>query len=462
MTEPLRASVSLRRRLVLQLLLVAAILSLLLYLTVRTFAQQTAQETQDNVLGASATSIAEEVRAENGEVLVDIPYAALAMLGTISEDRVFYRIVADGTTLTGYGDLPLPEAAPRPGALGFETLDYRGEPVRIARMTRRISVETRPVDVDVLVAQTRNRQEEISANISNSAAVLGVGFFLLAGGLSWAAAQSALRPLNRLAGSVRRRGPHDLRPVRSEAPKELLPLLVALNSFMDRLRGALRRTEDFIAEAAHRVRTPLATVRAKAEIALRQSESEPQRQALRDVIRAVDESSRSAGQLLDHAMVTFRSDQMAREPVDLEALVRKVIRGLAPTADMRDIEMRFEAPPGTVTVEGDPILLQGALRNLLDNAIKYSPADSAISLRMVVSPAEAGVEIRDRGRGFGDVPLDALRRRFGRGANVADVVGSGLGLTIAEEVAAAHGGRLDLAHNEEGQGACVSLILPRA
>ena len=137
------------------------------------------------------------------------------------------------------------------------------------------------------------------------AAALSLAFFLVAVGLSIFAARASLRPLNAFAQAVSRRGPSDLRPLRRDAPPELAPLRGALNRLMDRLGQSIRRSEDFIAEAAHRVRTPLATVRAQAEIALRSAESEESRQRLRRIIRAVDESSRSAGQLLDHATVAL-------------------------------------------------------------------------------------------------------------------------------------------------------------
>ena len=106
---------SIWRRLTLQLLAVAALLSILLYLAVRTFAGQAAEDTQDKILAASATSIVDELRSERGEVALDIPYSSLSMLGAISDDRVFYRVVVDESTLTGYGDLPIPSTRLDPG-----------------------------------------------------------------------------------------------------------------------------------------------------------------------------------------------------------------------------------------------------------------------------------------------------------------------------------------------------------
>lgn len=454
----IQASGSLRRRLISQLLVLAAVLSLLLYIIVRVLADQAAERTQDHVLGASAAAIAEEVRVERGRIRLDLPYSALSMLGAISEDRVFYRIYAAGQTLTGYDDLPNPTADP--GRTRFETAQYRGEEVRLVTVTRQITLNGTPTPVAVQVAQTRLAKTAVSDRISNAAALLGIGFFVLAGVASWLAAEYALRPLDRLTRSVAARGPSDLRALRTAAPSELVPLLEAFNGFIDRLRTALNRTEDFIAEAAHRVRTPLATVRTQAEIAMRHADNPDHKRALRGIIRAVDESARSAGQILDHAMVTYRRDRPTRERVNLNDLVKDVIRALGPTADMRDITLTPLLPNEPLHAIGDPILLQGAVRNLLDNAIKYSPPDSTVNLLLTVEGPEAQLRICDQGRGLGGAPQTELEQRFGRGRNVDDIIGSGLGLTIVAEVADDHGGRFTLTPNDEGTGTCACLFLP--
>jgi two-component system sensor histidine kinase TctE len=243
------------------------------------------------------------------------------------------------------------------------------------------------------------------------------------------------------------------------APSELAPLLSALNRLMDRLRQSIRRSEDFITEAAHRVRTPLATVRAQAEIALRTVEGDSDKERLRRIIRAVDESSRSAGQLLDHATVAYRTEDLAQDPLDLADLTAQTVAAMEPTASMRDIRLNLETTPAQIS--GDAVLLENAIRNVLDNAIKYSPEDTTVSLRIAVSGNEAHLSVNDQGPGLGDEPVAALTERFRRGNNTASIVGSGLGLTIAADVLRAHGGRLELASARNGSGgACVSLVLP--
>lgn len=450
---------SIRRRLVFQLSAIAAILSLAFYLIVRVVAEQAATDTQDNILAASATSIADALYSERGVISLELPYSALSMLGSISQDRVFYRIIVDGDTLTGYADLPEPSTFPSPSNPVFSTFVFRGEEVRAVSVARSVSSGGKAINAVIIVAQTRLGLATISSSISTTAAAVGVGFFLFATTLSLLAAQSALSPLNRMTQSIKRRGPHDLSPVKAKLPSELVPLVAALNNFMSRLRASLAQSEDFVAEAAHRVRTPLAIVRTKAEVALRRLEKPQDRQALREMIRAVDESSRSAGQLLDHAMVTFRTDHLLTSEFDLGELTRDTCEHLSPTAGLKDITFVLEIPDAPLPFVGDPILLQNALRNILDNAIKYSPADSEIKVEVKGNhPAE--ISFTDQGRGFGDADLGGLTKRFSRGANVSDIVGSGLGLTIADVVARAHKGRIEITSNSEGPGACVSLILP--
>lgn len=451
---------SIRGRLFLQLAGVAALMSLTFFLVVRGVAESAAEGTQDDILAASATAIADSLRSEHGGVTLDLPYSALSMLGTVGEDRVFYRITVAGTTLTGYNDLPEAAREGVPAGALFLTRDYRGDEVRIVSVTRQVGSVADRAEVVVTVAQTRQALAATSRRITTTAMGVGLGFFLLATALSLWAASSALAPISRLTGSVTRRGPKDLRPVVADTPAELVPLVEALNGFMSRLRASLSRTEDFISEAAHRVRTPLATVRAQAEVTHRKLNRPEHKQAIREMIRAIDESSRSAGQMLDHAMVTFRADSLARDDLDLGMLMAETCDRLSPTAGLRDIAIRLELPEGPVPFQGDGILLQAALMNVLDNAIKYSPEDSDIRATLTAGD-ELRMEITDQGRGFGDMDLARLTGRHVRGENVGNIVGSGLGLTIADDVLRAHGGRLEIGNNTEGEGACVSLVLPR-
>jgi len=453
-----RVAQSLRRRLLIQLLSVAALLSALIYFGVRAVADQAAEATQDNILGASAATIAEELGARDDKIMVDIPYAAFSMLGAVNAERVFYRIETATGLLTGYSDLPLPTVAPSQLAPVYYTTTYRGVSLRAVSLRRVVTVADRPVEVTIIVAQTRNGHAAITSRVANLAAGLGIGFFIVAGLLNWVATERALAPVRRVTLEVGRRGPADLSPLRQPVPRELAPLSAALNDFMARLRAALGRTETFIAEAAHHVRTPLATVRSQAEIALRLAETEDSRRALRAVIRAVEESGRSAGQLLDHAMVNFRSENLELAQVDLCEMLGHSLRALTPSAEIKDVSLQTPPLDTPAMVLGDQLLIESALRNMLDNAIKYTPPDSTVSIQLSQCDGYHIMEICDQGRGLAGADLASLSVRFQRGKNVADIVGSGLGLTIIQEVANSHGGKFSLVQMSEG--VCAKLSLP--
>jgi two-component system sensor histidine kinase TctE len=453
MSNNARVSGSLRNRLGLTLIGGAAILALLLFFAVRNYAAQIAQQGQDNILGASATTILDSAALRQGEVEIDIPYAAFSMLTTAADDRVFYSIFQDEDFLSGYSDLaPASQISGKQTA--FQSMTFKDERVRVVTATRTLIGAEKRTEIRIALAQTQGALSETLLQISRNAALFGIGFFALAAALSFLATSWTIGQLKGLTNSVTRRGPQDLSPFEKPVPVEMLPLVASLNSLMGRLDQSLSQSEDFIAEAAHRIRTPLATVRSYAEATLQRVEKEENRAAMRSMVRAIDESSRAAGQILDHAMITFRADRLERQDVDLVALVQDLVTRLTPVAEMKDLEIHLQSD-ARMGCSADPILIQNAVRNLVDNALKYSPAEGTVGITVTASP-KSEVSVCDRGPGFEIGELDTLTDRFARGQNAEGTTGSGLGLTIAKDVATAHGGRLVLS-NREGGGACVTL-----
>ena len=189
---------------------------------------------------------------------------------------------------------------------------------------------------------------------------------------------------------------------------------------------------------------------------LQRVDKEENRQALWSMIRAIDETSRAAGQLLDHAMITFRSSQHEFQDVDLVMIAQEIVLRLTPVAEMKDVDLLLEGDE-SVTVSGDSILIQNVVRNLIDNALKYSPDESSIVIEVRGEPAPK-IEVRDQGPGFIDDEIATLTDRFKRGRYASDTIGSGLGLTIARDVAVSHGGKFTMSNNATG-GACVTFSL---
>ena len=448
---------SMRRRLSALLTIVAGIIAIFLFFLIQSVARQIAQSSQDKILLASAISIIDSSRFNKGEFSIDLPYSSLSMLDTVTDERVFYSIKLDDKFLSGYNLLPQADVF-KSNNIAYLSSHFLDQDIRIVTVKRLFSINNQPVTLDVSVAQTLNGLNKTLASTRRVSLIVGVTFFLIAAILSFMLARSAVNPLARLTKSISKRGPKDLRPLAAPVPAEMVPLVASLNTLMYRLEKSLTRSEDFITEAAHRVRTPLTVVRAQAEITLRQIDKPRNRKNLKEIIRAIDESSRAAGQLLDHAMVTFRADNLALEKVNICQLINDTVDRLRPLADLRDISLEVELlHPASVL--GDPILLQNALHNIIDNAIKYSPIDSKIVTTISSIDEKIKISVNDTGPGFNSVEPSKLIGRFQRGENVEGIIGSGLGLTIVHEVVEAHKGHLEI-KNLVGEGACVSFFLP--
>ncbi|MBU2991675.1 sensor histidine kinase [Octadecabacter sp. 1_MG-2023] len=453
MTDDVNVSGSLRNRLALILTGGAAVLAAILFVVVRALATQVAQQGQDNILNASMSSILDTAIIRDGRVTLDFPYSSLSMLGTAADDRVFYAIYENGTLLSGYDKLQTPDTA-SPDQNQFTNAVFNGDPIRVATGARVLIGSDGPRTVSVSIAQTQDALSDSLSVISRNVALIGLGFFVLSSVLALWAASVTSGQLHRLTRSVTRRGPQDLSPVTKPVPSEMGPLVGSLNTFMSRLDHTLTQSEDFIAEAAHRIRTPLATVRSHAEATLQRVEHADNRAALQSMVRAIDESSRAAGQLLDHAMVTFRAENLETEDVNLVELLRELVQRMTPVADMKDITLTLKSE-GPAILSGDAILLQNALRNLIDNALKYAPAETAVVIDVSTTPT-VNISVLDGGPGFAPDEIATLSGRFVRGKDTGNKVGSGLGLTIAKEVTTAHGGTMSL-HNRPEGGACVTL-----
>jgi two-component system sensor histidine kinase TctE len=456
MTKPIIKG-SIRRRLSALLTIVAGIIAIFLFFLIQSVARQIAQSSQDNILLASAISIIDSSRFNKGEFSIDLPYSSLSMLDTVTDERVFYSIKLDDQFLSGYKLLPQADVF-KSNNIAYLSSHFLDQDIRIVTVKRLFSINNQPVTLEVSVAQTLNGLTKTLASTRRVSLIVGVTFFLIAAILSFMLARSAVNPLARLTKSISKRGPKDLRPVAAPVPAEMVPLVSSLNTLMHRLEKSLTRSEDFITEAAHRVRTPLTVVRTQAEITLRQIDKPRNRKNLKEIIRAIDESSRAAGQLLDHAMVTFRADNLALEKVNICQLINDTVDRLSPLADLRDISLEVELLH-QASVLGDPILLQNALYNIIDNAIKYSPIDSKVVTTISSINEKIQISVNDTGPGFNSDEPSKLIERFQRGENVEGIIGSGLGLTIVHEVVEAHKGHLEI-KNLVGGGACVSFLLP--
>lgn len=451
---------SLRRHLVMQLVVLAAVLAIGLYLAVLYSAQRASQATMDAILGAATLSMASNLRATDQGVRIDLSPSTLSMLSATGQERLFYRFAIGDYVLSGYQDLPVLVLSSPAVTPVFYDGSYRGAELRLATVSRALMLDGTLTPVQVIVGHTRDGQRRIAAQMAQNAAIFGLLLFLLSIPLSLVSAGNLLRPIRTIAQAVGRRGAHDLRPVRQPAPAELLPLVGALNAFIARLKAAFHHTETFLAEAAHHIRTPLATLRSEGELLLRNTEDDSQRQRIRRMIRSADECARSAGQLLEHATILYRAEQLEQTEIDLRALTARMVERFRTIAEMREMSFTLSLPDTACPIQADQVLLEAALRNLLDNAIKYAPSETDIHVTLTRPGTGYRLCVRDHGPGIGGVPTAQLVRRFQRGLATEHIVGAGLGLTIVQEVAETLGGSFSIT-DATGGGACATLDLPQ-
>ena len=273
--------------------------------------------------------------------------------------------------------------------------------------------------------------------------------------MAWAVRQ-AMAPVRALAGELARRSADDLQPVPAAAsPAELQPLLAAMNGLFTRIETTLARERRFTADAAHELRTPLAVLRAQWDLA-RHARSEAERRKAEDRLGAgLDRLDRLVSQMLVLARVDASTGLPQAQPVAWPALVEQVMSDLLPLAERRHIELACEWPPEgrpAWPLQGDAGLLAVLLRNLLDNAARYAPEHSTVTLRLF----EQGLEVANEGPPLSPEVLATLGQRFHRREGQLES-GSGLGLSIAARIAALHGLSLQHGAGPGGQGVAVTL-----
>jgi two-component system, OmpR family, sensor histidine kinase QseC len=251
--------------------------------------------------------------------------------------------------------------------------------------------------------------------------------------MAWAAGH-AMRPLDRLGTELARRGPTELQPIESDAlPRELQPLTTAMNQLFLRIDHALQRERRFTGDAAHELRTPLAALRAQWD-ALRLHQPALEAEG-RGIDAGLQRLERLLTQLLELARIDPLEAPAGMTAIDWPALATTVIGELLPLADRHGAEFELQQPPGPVLpLRGDPVLLGVLLRNLVDNALRASPAGATVVLRLTAH----SIEVLDRGRGVPAAEVPRLGERFHRPAG-SPPGGSGLGLSIARRVAELHG-----------------------
>lgn len=452
---------SLRRTLTLYLGVLLGVFAVALLFAARDYGRRAANRSYDHLLVSSALSIADSVALVDGQWQVDLPYAALDLLAMAPEDRVFYRVADNrGNLITGYGDLPPAPCGATRGDPAPQLFDapYSGETVRFAVVARTLSSPSAQGEVRVQVGQTRRAREALAQEMVNRALLAISVLSLLSLALVGVGVHRAFRPLVRIERELSRRDPSDLRPLDAHVPREMDQMVAALNRFMERLSSSNETLRSFMAEAAHQMRTPLAALRAQAQLALDDDDPDDMRRSLLAIERNASHMSRLLNQLLSDASVIHRSNLQRYAPVDLTETVHQALHEAVPQVEpIPRVQLLVTAGP--VWVQGDALLLREAIKNLIDNAIKYSAA-APLQVALTTEGNRAVLTIADQGPGIVAADAERVFERFARGEG-AVAGGAGLGLAIVKRVVDAHGGHIDLANRREG-GLVATITLPRS
>lgn len=334
---------------------------------------------------------------------------------------------------------------------GFHTVDLQGRPWRV------FSTRGAEHDVRVFVAEeAKSRQSILRAVLRGTLWQLAAALPVL-GLAAWWGIHRGLFPLRALGRAVARRRADDLRPLAvPEPPGEMRPLIDALDNLFVRIASLLERERRFTGDAAHELRTPIAAIRAQAQVALNATGEEQRRHALRATLAGCDRASRLIDQLL--TLTRLEADgRLAEAGVDLGKTVQRVVAQLAPAAIGQGQAVSFEEG-GDCRVRGDETLLEALARNLIDNAIRYSPTAARIQVRVAREQDRVVLTVEDSGPGLSDEDMKRLGERFFRVAG-NEQAGSGLGWSICQRIAQVHGGELRAVRSGALGGLCVSVAL---
>jgi two-component system sensor histidine kinase QseC len=368
--------------------------------------------------------------------------------------RVAFQVWNENVLSVRSSNAPLtpmwPAAAPR---TGFETVDIGGRPWRV--FTTR-GAET---EAQVFVAeQLDSRASILRALLRATLSPVALALPLLALAV-WLAVRRGTRPLRQLGRTLAQREPQALQPVALDAaPAEMLPMLDALNGLLRRIATMVESERRFTADAAHELRTPIAAIRAQAQVAIAEQDGGARRHALEATLQGCDRATHLVEQLL----TLSRLEAGAAAPdhgIDVAALARRVVGEFVPAALAREQELSLDADPAC-PLRADETLLSVLLRNLVDNAVRYSPTGAAIRLSLKNLAEGLRLQVEDSGPGLSDADAARLGERFfrvlGSGEN-----GSGLGWSIVRRIADATRATVEVSRSVALGGLRVTVTWPR-
>ena len=424
-------------------------------------AQNIAGRPFDRDLAEMARAVARQVVVAPGSleqpsgVRLRLPEVVAEVMRADDADKVYFQVLgARGEFIAGDRSLPVPDET----ALGAQQLKYRDDEVhddavRVAYLWLPATGVPGEMPPLVQVAETRDKRARLATEIIKGVIVPQFVVLPLAVLLVWFALARGIKPLNELQQRIRKRESHDLSPLAErDVPEEVAPLVGAINDLLGRLDRSMRSQKQFLADAAHQLKTPLAGLRMQAELAQREIDAGQQDpQALKRSLQYIAHSSERAAHMVNQLLAMARAEDqtLARPPevVDLAELARETVRDFVPKAMDKRIDLGYEGPEDAQArhgcLMGQPLLVRELIRNLVDNALQYTPAGGTVTARVLNDPFGQVVvlQVEDTGPGIAEAERALVLQPFYRALDT-DVEGSGLGLAIVNEIVQQHGAEL--------------------
>lgn len=421
-------------------------------------AQSIANRPFDRELGDLAQILARQAALQTDSPARDpasmraaLESTAISLLRPDDSDTLYVQVLGHrGELVAGESRLTVPEDdAAHQRQVRFRDDVIGDEPVRVAWLW--LAADGRGDDSDALVqvAETLAKRSQLATEIIKGVILPQFVILPLAVLLVWYALTRGIRPLAQLQQRIRGRDSGDLSPIpEGDVPDEVAPLVRAINDLLDRLGRSMAAQRHFLADAAHQLKTPLAGLRTQAELAAREIDSgrgDPasMRHSLRQIAVSSQRAAHMVNQLLAMARAEDTGQVLRRQPLNLAAVTRAVVRDFVPRAMERGLDLGYEGPDSAESspatqVLGEPVLLGELVRNLVDNALQYTPAGGTVTAR-VAADALGGVvlQVEDTGPGIAPAERELVFQAFYRALGT-QVDGSGLGLAIVMEVVLRH------------------------
>lgn len=424
-------------------------------------AQSIAGKPFDRALEYNVTALAQLVTVHNNRAAFNLPQPAREILRADDSDQVYYQVLGSkGELLSGERDFPQPteDEKPTPGETRLRDDEMRGLDVRVAYTWVKLDVAGAPALVQV--AETREKRSVLATEIIKGVMLPQLAILPVAVLLVWLALVRGIKPLSELEERIRQRKPDDLSPLDEKVvPLEVAPLVSSVNDLLTRLKSSIATQKRFLADAAHQLKTPLAGLRMQADLAQReQMNTEQLKQSLKQIGRSSMRATHTVNQLLSLARAETSGKSLVRQPCDLAALAIDAVQDTVPRAMDKHIDLGYDgAQPGSgVTLQGNPTLLTEMVRNLLDNAVNYTPSSAQhpgiVTARVLADPF-SGVQVlqvEDTGPGIPEAERELVFQPFYRALGT-NVDGSGLGLPIVLEIARQHHAVVEVEDARPGQ-----------